>query len=113
MPENWTTVCRCGNVEVSVEPEMVCSGYAVHKTIGKGHAGGPGYTVTHRSSGYAVWHVRTFVQAIAVAQWLADNLELPADLDGVLRWRANLEPRDRTRLVVNLTEIAPREWVTA
>lgn len=109
--EDWTAICRCGSSEVTVELEAVHGAYAVHPTISAGRARGPGHTITHRASGFAVWHVRAFAEAIAVARWLCDNLLLPDDMAGVQQWKQQLTPIERTRLIVRLTEIAPREWV--
>lgn len=110
---NWTTQCRCGDALVQVDPEMVQGPYAVHRTIKDMRPVGPGYTITHRPSGYAVWHVREFSAAIAVAKWLDENVTLPPSYDAVWNWKQNLTPNERTRLVGGMSAIAPREWVTA
>lgn len=108
--ESWTTICRCGTNEVAVEPEAVFGAFAVHLTISNGNRG-PGYTITHRPSGFAVWHVREFAAAIAVAKWLDESLILPDTVETVTHWKQKLTPIARTRLVVSLSAIAPREWV--
>ena len=108
---NWTTQCRCGDALVTVNPEMVQEPYAVHHTIKNGRAVGPGYTITHRPSGLAVWHVREFAAALAVVKWLNANLVLPDTEKTVVDWKDKLAPTAKTRLVAELSAIAPREYV--
>lgn len=108
---DWTTQCRCGDALVPVDPEMVQGPYAVHRTIKNSRAVGPGYTITHRPSGFAVWHVRAFDAAVRIAQWLDENVTLPPTYDDVWEWKQNLTPMARSALVGGMSKIAPREWV--
>jgi len=106
-----TTMCRCGDAEVFVDSEMMAGAYAVHLTVHKARASGPGYTVTHRPSGYAIWHVREFGAAVRIAQWLDENLKLPEKYEMVWQWKQQMSAVERGHLVGALTAIAPREWV--
>lgn len=112
VPESMLN-CDCNGRIVSVEPEMVQGLYAVHYTIRGYRAAGPGLTITHRPSGFAVWHVREFAAAIAIAKWCDVNLVLPETLELVLEWKQNLEPTQRYELMSQLSAIAPREWVAS
>ena len=109
--KDWTTVCRCGDEQVAVEPEAVIGHYAVHKAISHRTPVGPGYTVTHRASGLAVWHVRAYSGALAVAKHLDERQLLPETAGAVLAWKENLTAMERTKLVWQLQQIAPREHV--
>lgn len=111
LEREWTTHCRCDNMMVSVEPEMVNEPYAVHLTISEGKAKGPGYTITHRPSGYALWHVREFDAAVRIVHWLAENLQLPDTAEGAKNWKHTLPATERMRIADALTGIAPREWL--
>jgi len=109
--KDWTTICRCGADQVAVEPEAVIGRYAVHLAIHGLTPVGPGYTVTHRAAGLAVWHVRALDKALAVAKWLDENGQLPETAEAVQVWKQQLTSFARTRLVFQLTQIAPREYV--
>lgn len=109
-----TVICRCGKAgetTVVVEAEVLVGNYAVHLTICNGSRG-PGYSITHRKSGFAVWHVRELAAAVAVATWLDANLALPDTWELVTEWKAT-GADVKAKLVVALSEIAPREWVIA
>ena len=111
LPEEWTTACRCGDEQVLVEPTAILGIYAVHKSISHGTAVGPGYTVTHRPSGLAVWHVRGFANAMAVAKFLDDEKLLPETKEGLATWKRELTPMARGHIATRLSAIAPREHV--
>src|SRR6266576_6968570 len=104
---DWTTiVCRCGAELVSIEAEAIFGIYAVHKSINHATATGPGYTVTHRPSGMAVWHVREFGDAVAVAKYLDKEQLLPETKDELEQWHQTLAPTARGMLMGMLTAIA-------
>lgn len=109
----WTTICMCGERRVSVEPEAVIGPYAVHLSIGHLVAAGPGYTITHRPTGLAIWHVRKFTDGVRVATWLDAEKVLPETEAGMLLWKEALTPTVCTYLMARLAAIAPREQVLA
>ena len=111
--EAWTTLCRIGDTSVAVEPEAVTGIYAVHLTINMGLVTGPGYTITHRPSGWAVWHVREFAAAIRVARWLDESGVLPLTAADAMSWKEKLTPLERARMHMQLAAIAPREHVVS
>lgn len=101
---NGVVRCKCGPIYIEVTADTHIGPYAVHKTIRQKQAQGPGWTVTHRDSGLAVWQVREERDAIRVASWL--------DAEGILpdNHVITLTARERVQLIEKLSAIAPRYW---
>jgi hypothetical protein len=108
--EEWATTCLVGDYKVVVYPEAVIGAFAVHLRIRHRVALGPGYTVTHRASGLAVWKVPTFDRALAVATWLDEQAPIPVAREEAFQWIENLSPEERTEFVTRLTAVGgPRD----
>lgn len=101
---------------VSVEAVSSFGDYAVHPWVTPVLvAQQNGFTVTHRPSGLSIWSVRTYVEALRVANHLNDSNALPADplaLEHLLQ-EAHVVPasdtmKKFTALRAELEKIAPR-----
>lgn len=105
----WRTQCAVGRDGILVvDPDAVIGPYAIHGRIKDGAASGPGWTITHRSTGKAVWHVLEYADAIKVAQWLDNERVMPESREEAFTWIAKRLPSEQTKLMVQLQHIAPR-----
>ncbi len=79
-------------------------GFAVHQAV---EAAG-GWTVTHVATGKKIWTTEELHGAIRVATYLDTAKIIPEDKMGAEQWRANLSEPDRSRLIEDLSMLAPR-----
>lgn len=111
MKEEWRTQCAVGRdstVMVDVDPDAVIGVFAIHLRIQGQKPTGPAWSITHRPTGKAVWHVREYADAIKVAQYLDQERVMPETKEEALEWISKQLPSDRTKFTLALHRIAPR-----
>src|SRR5690348_12841734 len=78
-----------GGRKKEVEVECMFGDYAIHPRIVKGEQYGPGYTVTFKPNGMAVWSVAIKGDAYRIAQYLDEKKPQWDTLDEKARARVS------------------------
>jgi len=96
--------------QMRIAPPIRFGQYAAHPRVRSGEMSGPGWTVTHVGTGCLIWHVETESEAIQVAAWLDQNgPRIPEGKTEAQQWRQQLSASERTKLIAQLQQIAPRQ----
>lgn len=82
--------------------------FAIHQRVYGGAAVGPGWSVSHRTTGMLIWTTKEQYEAVQVAVWLHDQQIIPMGRDETLVWKSKLGAKAHAALTAQLAAVAPR-----
>lgn len=95
---------------VRIIVDAVVGAFAIHQRVWAEQPTGPGWTVSHCSSGMSIWTATNYDDAVKVAHHLEKQRTIPEGREAFLAWKDKLTGAERSKLIETLQRIAPRYY---